>query len=289
MKKIDMTVVILTKNEEANLTECLESLKDKFQRIVVVDSFSKDATESIAQKYNVEFVQHAFINYGNQFQWAITHLNISTKWIFRLDADERLTDESINEIAYLSEKHKNTNVNGIIFPLEVSFLGKKLRHGGTFPFKKLCIFKNGKGFMEEREMDEQIILKEGISIEMKNISKHEDFKNLHFWIDKHNWYASRAARDYIHILNKSGKDEYASLDKSAKIRRFLKYNIYYRLPSIVRTNSYFFYRYIIKLGFLDGYVGFLYAFFQAYWYRVLVYAKIYELKNQKKNVRENGE
>ncbi|MGX7132231.1 glycosyltransferase family 2 protein [Enterococcus songbeiensis] len=274
-----MTVVILTKNEETNLPECLESLNKRFQRVVIVDSFSTDGTKNVAKHYNAEFVQHEFVNYGKQFQWAITHLDITTQWIFRLDADERLTSESLNEIAVLSEKNKDTNVNGIIFPLEVNFLGKRLRHGGTFPFKKLCIFKQGKAFMEEREMDEQIVLTEGISVEMKHISKHEDFKDLTFWIDKHNWYASRAAKDYLHNLQNNGKDDYQSLDTPAKIRRFLKYGLYYRLPSIIRTNAYFLYRYIFRLGFLDGYAGFLYAFFQAYWYRVLVDAKIYEYKN----------
>lgn len=279
MKKIDMTVIILTKNEQSNLAECLESLKNRFQRVIVVDSFSEDSTENIARQYKTEFVQHKFVNYGAQFQWAITNLDISTKWIFRLDADERLTTESLNEIADLSEKNKDTDINGIIFPLEVSFLGKKLKHGGTYPFKKLCIFKTGKAFMEEREMDEQIILTEGISVEMKNISKHEDFKDLTFWINKHNWYASRAAKDYLYNLEQSGGDDYKPLDTPAKVRRFLKYGLYYRLPSLFRTTAYFMYRYIFRLGFLDGYVGFLYAFFQAYWYRVLVDAKIYEMRN----------
>ncbi len=124
MKKIDMTVIILTKNEQSNLAECLESLKNRFQRVIVVDSFSEDSTENIARQYKTEFVQHKFVNYGAQFQWAITNLDISTKWIFRLDADERLTTESLNEIADLSEKNKDTDINGIIFPLEVSFWEK---------------------------------------------------------------------------------------------------------------------------------------------------------------------
>ncbi|MBR8696491.1 glycosyltransferase [Enterococcus gallinarum] len=98
--------------------------KNRFQRVIVVDSFSEDSTENIARQYKTEFVQHKFVNYGAQFQWAITNLDISTKWIFRLDADERLTTESLNEIADLSEKNKDTDINGIIFPLEVSFLGK---------------------------------------------------------------------------------------------------------------------------------------------------------------------
>lgn len=279
MNKIDMTVIILTKNEEKNLSECLESLKDSFERVIIVDSYSEDETYSISQKYNCEFVQHAFVNYGEQFQWALEHLEIKTKWVFRLDADERLTEKSLDEIKFLANKHYEDNVNGIVFPLEVKFMGKRLRYGGTYPFKKLCIFKKDFAYMEKREMDEQIIITEGEIVEMKNVSLHEDFKSLTYWIDKHNWYATRAAKDFLNRAKKG--DEYADLDRSAKIRRYVKYNIYYKLPSIIRTSSYFFYRYFIRLGFLDGYIGFLYNFLQAYWYRVLVDAKIYELQKTK--------
>lgn len=274
-----MTVIILTKNEEKNLSECLESLKDSFERVIIVDSYSEDETYSISQKYNCEFVQHAFVNYGEQFQWALEHLEIKTKWVFRLDADERLTEKSLDEIKFLANKHYEDNVNGIVFPLEVKFMGKRLRYGGTYPFKKLCIFKKDFAYMEKREMDEQIIITEGEIVEMKNVSLHEDFKSLTYWIDKHNWYATRAAKDFLNRAKKG--DEYADLDRSAKIRRYVKYNIYYKLPSIIRTSSYFFYRYFIRLGFLDGYIGFLYNFLQAYWYRVLVDAKIYELQKTK--------
>lgn len=279
MNKIDMTVIILTKNEEKNLSDCLESLKDSFERVIIVDSYSEDETYSISQKYNCEFVQHAFANYGEQFQWALEHLEIKTKWVFRLDADERLTEKSLDEIKFLANKHYEDNINGIVFPLEVKFMGKRLRYGGTYPFKKLCIFKKDFAYMEKREMDEQIIITEGEIVEMKNISLHEDFKSLTYWIDKHNWYATRAAKDFLNRAKKG--DEYADLDRSAKIRRYVKYNIYYKLPSIIRTSSYFFYRYFIRLGFLDGYIGFLYNFLQAYWYRVLVDAKIYELQKTK--------
>lgn len=279
MNKIDMTVIILTKNEEKNLSDCLESLKDSFERVIIVDSYSEDETYSISQKYDCEFVQHAFANYGEQFQWALEHLEIKTKWVFRLDADERLTEKSLDEIKFLANKHYEDNINGIVFPLEVKFMGKRLRYGGTYPFKKLCIFKKDFAYMEKREMDEQIIITEGEIVEMKNVSLHEDFKSLTYWIDKHNWYATRAAKDFLNRAKKG--DEYADLDRSAKIRRYVKYNIYYKLPSIIRTSSYFFYRYFIRLGFLDGYIGFLYNFLQAYWYRVLVDAKIYELQKTK--------
>lgn len=185
---IDLTAIILTKNEELNIQKCIDSVKSVAKRIVTVDSFSTDQTVEIAKLNCADVYEHEFVNYGKQFQWAIDNTGITTKWIFRLDADERLTIDSAKELEKLCTENENTDVNGIIFTLEVSFLGKKLKHGGTYPFKKLCIFKKDMAYMEERSMDEQIVLKSGRSVEMKCVSEHLDFRDLSYWISKHNWY-----------------------------------------------------------------------------------------------------
>jgi len=283
---IDMTAIILTKNEEANLQKCIDSVKNIVKRVIVVDSFSTDKTVEISKNNGLEVYQHEFENYGKQFQWAMDNTNIDTKWIFRFDADERLTNESADELQQLCRENENTDVNGIIFTLEVTFLGRKLKHGGIYPFKKLCIFKRDMAFMEERSMDEQIILTSGRAIEMRCISEHNDFRNLSYWISKHNWYATRAAKDYFdHSQN---GDDYSNLDFTCKLRRFIKYNIYYKMPMRTRCWMYFMYRYWFKLGFLDGKEGFLYAFLQAYWYRMLVDAKIHESIKNHINIEEVG-
>src|SRR5690606_19035126 len=121
-------------------------------------------------------------------------------------------------------------------------------------------------------------------IEMNTVSKHHDYKDLSFWIDKHNWYATRAAKDYIEHVNTN--EDISRLDFDSKLRRFVKYKIYYKMPMRVRCWLYFIYRYVIRLGFLDGKEGFLYAFFQAYWYRLLVDAKIYEAQKNSKVIGE---
>lgn len=283
----DLTTIILTKNEEVNIKECINSVKDVSKRIVVVDSFSTDKTLEIAESLGVEVYQNEFINYGKQFQFGLDNCDIQTKWVFRFDADERLTFEGSNELEKLCQENENTDVNGFIFKLEVNFLGKSLKHGGTYPFKKLCIFKFDKAYMEERYMDEQIVLTEGRSIEMKTVSKHHDYKDLSFWIDKHNWYATRAAKDYLEYVGK--KEDITNLDFDARLRRFVKYKIYYKLPMRLRCWLYFIYRYIFRFGFLDGKEGFLYAFFQAYWYRLLVDAKIFEAQNNSMVIGETGE
>ncbi|WP_414838620.1 glycosyltransferase family 2 protein [Carnobacterium sp. TMP28] len=282
----DLTTIILTKNEELNIKKCIESVKSISKRIIVMDSFSSDLTVSIAKSLGAEVYQNEFLNYGKQFQFALDNTDITTQWIFRFDADERLTEESSIEINKLCSENKNTDINGLIFKLEVNFLGRKLKHGGTYPFKKLCIFKKDHAFMETRSMDEQIVLSDGKSIEMKSISEHNDYRDLTYWISKHNWYATRAAKDYLDFENE--KINYTNLDFSAKARRLLKYKIYYKMPQGIRGLTYFLYRYIIKKGFLDGKEGYYYAFLQAYWYRVLVDAKIFEAKKNNTKISDVG-
>lgn len=279
---VDLTAIILTKNEEANIEKCIDSVREVAKRIVIVDSYSTDRTLDITRAMGGEIYQHEFENYGKQFQWAIDNTEIDTRWIFRFDADERLTKESAAELEKLCIENENTDVNGIIFTLEVTFLGRKLKHGGIYPFKKLCIFKRGMAYMEERAMDEQIILKSGRCVEMKCISEHNDFKDLSYWITKHNWYATRAAKDYFDHIE-SG-DDYSNLDFTCKMRRIIKYKIYYNMPMRMRCFMNFVYRYWMRLGFLDGKEGFLYAFLQAYWYRILVDAKIYEASIKKESI-----
>lgn len=280
----NLTTIILTYNEESNITECINSIKNISKRIIVIDSYSIDATVEIAKELGAEVYQHKFINQAKQFIFGLETMNIQTKWVFRIDADERLTINSSKEIEKLCNDNENTDINGIIVRFEVEFLGKKLRHGGIYPFRKLSIFKYGFGKMEDRNMDEHIVLISGRSIELKNDSIHKDYKDLTTWVDKHNKYSSREVRDYIDSeeINK----DFSNLDTKAKIKRFIKFNVYYKLPMGLRSFFYYVYRYYFKLGFLDGKEGKIFAFLQAYWYRYLVDAKIYEervIYNEKKS------
>ena len=133
--------------------------------------------------------------------------------------------------------------------------------------------------MENRNMDEHIVLDEGRSIEMKNDCLHYDYKNLTAWIDKHNKYSNREVMDY---LQPKENIENVALNKSAKLKRFLKFKVYYKLPMGLRAKLYYWYRYYLKLGFLDGKAGKIFAVLQAYWYRFLVDAKIYEKQQEMK-------
>jgi glycosyltransferase involved in cell wall biosynthesis len=271
----NLTTIILTYNEELNIKECIESVKGISERIVVIDSFSEDNTVSIAKSMGAEVYQHKFINHSKQFKYGRKISNINTKWIMRLDADERLTNKSAKEIERICKENSNTNINGIIVRFEVNFLGKKLKHGGIYPFKKLIVFKKEFGYIEDKFMDEHIILTEGNSIELKNDSIHQDFKDLTSWVDKHNKYASKEVLDYF---NEKSKNDVDKLDNSAKFKNLIKNKVYYKMPMGLRAFIYFIYRYFFKFGFLDGKEGLIFAVLQAFWYRFLVDAKIYEYK-----------
>lgn len=282
---LDLTAIILTYNEEKNIVHCINSIKELAKRIVVIDSFSTDETVELAKQLGAEVFQHKFVNQAKQYIYGVEVANIDTKWVFRIDADERLTAESAKEIEEICSINDNTNVNGIVVRFKVNFMGKELKHGGIYPFRKLLIYKHGKAYMEDRNMDEHIVLSEGRSVELKNDSLHCDYKDLSAWIDKHNKYSSREVADYFASLQYQGNG--VELNKSAKIKRFIKFGVYYKLPMGMRSYLYYLYRYYFKLGFLDGKEGKVFAFLQAYWYRYLVDAKIYErnkgsLKNDNK-------
>lgn len=283
----DITAIILTKNEERNLPACLESLRGWVARIVVVDSFSDDSTCEIAREFGADVYLHEFENYGSQFQYAMDNTSIDTDWILRIDADERLTEAAACEIEGLCASDVGEEVSGAVLRFRIHFMGRELRHGGAYPMRKLCLFRRNRAFMEQRYMDEQIVVTSGRTVEVESCLEHDDYKDLTHWIAKHNWYATRAARDYFDSLSGEGKDA-SALDVHSKLNRSVKYKVYYKLPSRLRTWLYFAYRYYLRGGFLDGRPGYWYAFFQAYWYRTLVDAKIFEAEGRPETIREIG-
>ena len=264
----DITAIILTRNEKDFIEECILSIKDVVKRIVVVDSFSEDNTCELAKNLGAEVYQHEFYNYSKQYKYAVNIANVKTKWILRIDADERLTKESAEELNKLCIENENTEVSGIVLRFYNMFLNKPMYHGGMYPWKKLSVYKTGLGDIEDRNMDEHIILSSGKTIEAKNDSKHLAFRGLTFFTNKCNWYSTREAMDYF--------DNISTDSTNSSLKTILKMKIYYKLPLGFRSWLYYAYRYYIRLGFLDGIEGKIFAFLHAYWYRFLVDAKIYE-------------
>lgn len=282
----DITVIILTKDEEINIEKCIRSVRQIAKRIVVMDSYSTDQTAIIAKSLGADVYQHPFKHYGAQFQYALDTANINTKWVFRLDADEEVSEESRIEIEKLCLINSETDINGFVFRLRNEFMGKELKHGFINILEKLCIFKYGKAYMEDRYWGEQLILTEGRSISMKSLSIHHSVKNMDFFINKFIWYSSREVKDYFE--QKCLEQPIRELDRPTRIRRFVKYNLYYKLSPRIRSGALFFYYYWLKLGFLDGREGYYWNFFQTYFYRLLIDAKIDEVKLTGKKIGETG-
>ena len=277
----DITAIILTRNEQVNIADCINSIKNVVKRIVVIDSFSTDETVSIAKKLGAEVHQHRFENYARQYMYGVETAEIKTVWTLRIDADERLTNESGQELMNLCVQNMQTDVAGIVIRFKKNFMGKDLYHGGVYPWKKMNCYKTEYGKIEDRMMDEHIVLSQGSVIEMKEDSLHFDFKDLEYFVNKHNWYSSRECVDYFNHL----ECKKTSLD----IKTWIKMNLYYKLPMGLRAKVYYIYRCYILGGFMDGKEGRIYAFLQAYWYRYLVDAKIYECKKSGKMYSGKGE
>ena len=279
----DITAIILTKNEEINIRDCINSISTIVKRIVVIDSFSSDNTVAIAEGSGAEVYQHPFENYAKQYKYGIEKANADTIWTLRIDADERLTQQSAIELERLCNENETTDVAGIVLRFKKNFLGKDLYHGGVYPWKKMNCYKTKQGVIEDRSMDEHIVLSSGTVVEMKTDCLHFDFKTLEYWINKHNWYSSRETVDYFENLKK--QKNRSELD----FKTWFKMNIYYKLPLGMRAHIYYLYRYYVLMGFLDGREGKIYAFMQAYWYRYLVDAKIYECQKMGTCYKGKGE
>ncbi len=280
--KLPITAIILTYNEELNIAESLLSISDWVEEIIIIDSFSTDKTIDIAKKYECRYFERKFVNQAEQFNWALDNVQINNEWILRLDSDEIMLPETWKEIAehFKSEaKLKEENIAGFYMKRRVYFMNRWIRHGGYYPAWFLRLWRKDSGRYEDRAMDEHVILKKGKTINLENDFEEHDRKNLSIWIEKHNKYAEREATS---VLEKSNNEITANREGSdPERRRWYKDNLYYRLPPFFRALLYWKYRYIIRLGVLDGIPGLIWHFLQGFWYRFLVDAKIYELRIKK--------
>lgn len=274
-----LVAVILTLDEEIHLSRCLASLDGIADQIWVVDSHSTDDTEQIARAHGAFFVRHPFRNQSSQFNWALGQLDEDTDWVFRLDADEYLTPALREEVrARLPRIDPATD--GVIVGRQMIFGGRRLRFGGLFPVQVLRLFRYGHGRCEERWMDEHIQV-DGRTERFDGCLVDHNLQPLSWWLDKHNRYASREAVEMLNLkygfLPKEDSG-FGSAGRQASTKRWLKERIYARIPGGVRALLYFLYRYVIRLGFLDGRAGALFHVMQGFWYRYLVDVKVAEVE-----------
>ena len=263
----NISVLILQKNEALHIKRCLEKLAPLEPRqIFVVDCFSTDGSDKTVAEMGATVVYHEWLgNQAAQFQWALDNLQIESSWILRLDADEYLTDELIEEIKDKLSRIED-DVGGVVLKRRhiVGWLNNSWVKRGMYPTKILRLFRKGYGRSDMKIMDEHIV------VERKVVEFDYDFVDHSLitfdeWREKHRTYAKREAQSYL-------LGEHSTGEKAAKK------DAYYKLPRYFRTLLYFCVRYFLKGGFLDGRAGWRWHFWQGLWYRWIVDREIGRMK-----------
>jgi len=275
-KNADITAIVLTYNEELHIRRCMENLLQLTDQIIIVDSFSTDKTVEIAEEMGIKVIQHKWPgNQAEQFNWALDHCTINSSWILRLDADEYLYPDTIQEMKD-SLPVLPPEVTSLSLVRERIWMGKRIRFGtGDIILKR--VFRTNTGHSEIRLMDEYIVTTHGDDRLLKGKFADDNINDLTNWTMKHLNYAAREAAmildDEYHLSSPQNIEE----DESAKRKQK---KVYAGLPYFLRAYAYFVYRYFLRLGFLEGKEGFCWHFFQGLWYRMFVDATVFEIKKK---------
>ncbi len=270
-----LAVIILTYNEEANLAQALASLAGWAGEVLILDSLSTDRTLEIARRFDCQIATNKFENFSKQRNYALDHLQIRSEWVLFLDADEWLPDVLKHEISALIAT--SPQENGFYVNRRLIWMGKWIRRG-YYPTWILRLFRLGKGHCEDRTVNEHLIV-DGTTGRLRNDLMHEDRKGVSEWIEKHNGYTTLEALELLNIRAAPAHGEMNArlFGTQAEFKRWLRYRVWNRLPPLVRPLFYFFYRFVLTGGFLDGRKAFAYHFLQALWYPMLIDIKYLEL------------
>jgi glycosyltransferase involved in cell wall biosynthesis len=265
MSPIRVSVLVPAKNEARNLPRCLAPLRGWADEIVVADSFSLDDTVAIAQSYGAKVVQFAYQGgWPKKRQAILNSFTFRNEWILLLDADEILSDPIRQEIESAIANHR---YDGYWLRFEIHFLGRQLRYGDT-QLWKLSLFRRGKGRYEKRlelqdnsmsdvEVHEHVVVTGNVG-RLRSPVRHANVNSLDRFIQKHNEYSNWEAK----VFREGTSDELRPTPwgVQAQRRRWLK-RIFLRFPG--SPLLLFFYKYLLKLGVLDGVPGLLYCCFKA--------------------------
>ena len=277
---IAVTVVIPTRNEARHLARYLEGVR-RFSEVYVVDSQSTDSTVEIARAFDADVVQfHYQGGWPKKRQWALDSIPFENNWILLLDADEVLTPDLADEI---EDAIRDPNFMGYQVFLRLSFLGRELRFGGN-GFWKLSLFRRGKGHFECRlkdqdqsmgdiEVHEHIVV-DGRVGKLRHALPHHNIESLARYLTKHNEYSNWEARVLSQATEPCDELPPALFGNQAQRRRWLKKR-FFGLPG--SPVFFFLYKYILRLGILDGVPGLIYCALQSTHF-FHIKAKMYELK-----------
>lgn len=274
---VRLLVIIVTYNEEANLPECLASLKALPAEVFVVDSGSTDRTVEIARAAGAAVMAHTFENYSAQRNWAQANSPITSEWILHIDADERLTPELARSIAQLLETPPS-EINGFMMARRTVFLGRWIKHGGHYPVYHLRLYRRGFGRCEQRLYDQHFVVNGPTAI------LHGDLidtitNDLGTWATRHVKWAGLEAEEFLRGED-SSQVAPALFGNPIQRRRWVRRRVYDQMPLFLRPTAYFLYRYFVRLGVLDGIEGLIFHGLQGAWFRFMVDAKIFELKQR---------
>ena len=226
----ELSVVIISFNEEKNIGRCLESVQEIADEIVVVDSFSTDRTEEICKTYQVRFIKHAFKGHIEQKNWAMEQA--AHQHVLSLDADEALSDELKNNIARLKQ---NWESDGYYFNRLTNYCGKWIKHTGWYPDRKLRLWDKTKGHWGGKNPHDKFIMKKGSTQEyLKGDLLHYSFYSVTQHMDQINKFSSIAA-----------KARFDAGRKTSLLNMFIS-------PAWKFLKAF-----IFKAGFLDGFYGFV--------------------------------
>ena len=251
---IRLSATIISFNEEENIGDCIDSIKEIADEIVVVDSFSTDNTKNICLEKGVRFVENPFEGHIQQKNFAIGLTN--GDYIISLDADERLSEELKRSIATI--KNDIDTWDGYCFNRLNNYCGHWVKHCGWYPDKKLRIWKKNRGYWGGNNPHDKLIMDKSASIKhLKGDLLHFSIKSIEEHIEKINYFSSEAAK--------------SAFQNGKKINIFIVMVI----PIVKFITNYFF-----KLGFLDGYYGFVICVNSAY-SKYLKYLKLYQLHRDK--------
>jgi glycosyltransferase involved in cell wall biosynthesis len=277
---IPVSVLVPVRNEAHNLARCLNSLRE-FGEVYVLDSQSTDETREIAERCGAKVVQfHYQGGWPKKRQWAMDTLPLEYEWILLLDADEALTQELSEEIRRAIQ---SSSYDGYYVSLQMYFLGRRLRHSGA-RFWKLSLFRRGRGkyecrlkdqdaSMADMEVHEHVVV-DGATARLQNPVIHHNVESLARYIQKHNEYSNWEASVWLNPRGDDSELPPALFGTQAQRRRWLRRR-FLRFPG--SPVVFFLYKYILRLGFLDGIPGLIYCAMQGVQF-FHIKAKIFELQ-----------
>lgn len=274
-----LIVVILTYNEEIHIARAINNVLNLADKVIILDSYSQDKTVEIATNLGAEVILRKFDDYKNQRLHAIEYCKGKTQWMLFLDADEYLLDESKEEIKAVI--HQKNNIAGYYLPRRFIFMKKWIRYGGYYPCYLMRLFKPELATIYGA-VNEHILI-DGEVVKLKHDVVDHNLKNMAAWVYKHNQYTDLEALR----LWQAKKNQSTRCSTRLEWKDWIRENIWNHLPLLIKPFFYFFYRYVIRLGFLDGKVGFIYHLLQGWWYYFMIDVKYFEMKMNANNAIED--